>query len=131
MTYDRVRKHVITQYSVRLGRGALRAVARRVMGSITHVVTTEPIAALTFDDGPHPDYTPRLLEILERHQARGTFFMLGEVARQYPKLLQRMAQAELLGPDKIDTAGYLHGYLQYVLRMRFTFGTSIQVSKMS
>jgi peptidoglycan/xylan/chitin deacetylase (PgdA/CDA1 family) len=105
MTYDRIRKHIITQYSVKLGRRALRAVTRGVMGSITHVVTTEPIAALTFDDGPHPDYTPRLLEILERHQARGTFFMLGKVARQYPELLQRMAQAgHVIGNHSWDHA---------------------------
>jgi peptidoglycan/xylan/chitin deacetylase (PgdA/CDA1 family) len=34
--------------------------------------------ALTFDDGPHPRYTPRVLEILERFQARATFFVIGK-----------------------------------------------------
>ena len=34
--------------------------------------------ALTFDDGPHPIFTPRVLEILERFQARATFFVIGK-----------------------------------------------------
>ena len=63
------------------------------MGTITHVATSEPVAALTFDDGPHPEYTPRLLDLLEAHGARATFFMVGESARQYPQIVRRAAQA--------------------------------------
>lgn len=36
--------------------------------------------ALTFDDGPHPEVTPRILETLKKHNARATFFMLGSQA---------------------------------------------------
>ena len=68
------------------------AVARRVMGTITHVSTQDAVAALTFDDGPHPEFTPRLLDILERHQAHATFFMVGEAAQQHPDLVRRVAQ---------------------------------------
>ena len=46
--------------------------------------------ALTFDDGPHPDTTPRILDILAAHNAYATFFVVGERATQYPKLIQRM-----------------------------------------
>ena len=46
--------------------------------------------ALTFDDGPGP-YTARLLEILKRHFARATFFVVGRNAAAYPRLLRRMA----------------------------------------
>ena len=46
--------------------------------------------ALTFDDGPGP-YTARLLEILKRHFARATFFVVGRNAAAYPQLLRRMA----------------------------------------
>ena len=66
---------------------------RRLMGSLTHVETTEHVAALTFDDGPDPEATPRLLKILERHDARGTFFMLGEHAATQRGLVRRMAEA--------------------------------------
>ena len=69
------------------------AVLRRIFGTITHVATTEHVIALTFDDGPHPDTTPQLLEILERHNAHATFFMLGESAKRYPLLVKQVAQA--------------------------------------
>lgn len=46
--------------------------------------------ALTFDDGPDPDYTPRLLDLLKEYQAKATFFVVGEFAEQYPDLVRRM-----------------------------------------
>jgi peptidoglycan/xylan/chitin deacetylase (PgdA/CDA1 family) len=46
--------------------------------------------ALTFDDGPHPEFTPRLLDILARHSARATFFVLGRQAERYPCVIDRM-----------------------------------------
>jgi peptidoglycan/xylan/chitin deacetylase (PgdA/CDA1 family) len=61
-------------------------------GTITHFADTDALA-LTFDDGPHPDYTPRLLEILARHQVRATFFPVGEFAHQHPELVRRVAEA--------------------------------------
>ena len=64
-----------------------------MMGTITRVATPDPIAALTFDDGPHPDTTPRLLDILEKHRARATFFMLGEAAQHHPEIVRDVAQA--------------------------------------
>lgn len=76
----------------RLKRRALRTFGRPIVGTVTHVVTPEPVAALTFDDGPHPVYTPRLLDVLERHGAHGTFFMLGVHARRYPKLVEEVAR---------------------------------------
>jgi len=69
------------------------AIARRlVRGTITHVLTEEPVAALTFDDGPDPVFTPRLVDILERHGARGTFFMVGKSAERYPEVVRRVAE---------------------------------------
>lgn len=78
----------------------LSAISRRVkalalpfVGTVTRVSTTACTAALTFDDGPHPIYTPRLLDVLERHGARATFFMVGSRARQYPGIVERVAAA--------------------------------------
>lgn len=48
--------------------------------------------ALTFDDGPHPDYTPRLVEILKRHRVKATFFVVGKMAEQYPDLVRLLHQ---------------------------------------
>ena len=53
--------------------------------------TREPAVALTFDDGPDPVWTPRLLEVLEAHGARATFFMVGANAKRYPGLVDRVA----------------------------------------
>lgn len=78
---------------LRLLRRVMTFFPRQVLGTITHVATREPIVALTFDDGPHPEYTPRLLEILARYGAKATFFVVGETATKYPELLQKMAGA--------------------------------------
>ncbi len=48
--------------------------------------------ALTFDDGPHPYYTARLLEGLRERDVHVTFFVLGQSAELYPELIQEMAQ---------------------------------------
>jgi peptidoglycan/xylan/chitin deacetylase (PgdA/CDA1 family) len=47
---------------------------------------------LTFDDGPNPLYTPQLLDLLKQYNAKGTFFVLGERAKQYPDLILRMKE---------------------------------------
>lgn len=64
-----------------------------LVGSITHVHTSEPLVALTFDDGPHPMYTPKLLELLARHDARATFFMVGAAATRYRDVVAKVAEA--------------------------------------
>jgi peptidoglycan/xylan/chitin deacetylase (PgdA/CDA1 family) len=49
--------------------------------------------ALTFDDGPNPSWTPRLLDILAEHNVRATFFMVGKFAKAEPELARRVAEA--------------------------------------
>jgi len=65
----------------------------RMVGTITGVRTEERVAALTFDDGPHPEFTPRLLEILARHNACATFFVVGKSAVAYHKIVEDVIQA--------------------------------------
>ncbi len=74
-------------------RRATRFIVRRVLGTLTRANTTTPAVALTFDDGPHPVWTPRVAELLAAHGARGTFFMLGEAAARQPELVRQLAQA--------------------------------------
>ena len=50
-------------------------------------------SALTFDDGPHPEYTPAILDLLAEHGIRATFFLIGERARQHPDLVRRIASS--------------------------------------
>lgn len=61
------------------------------LGSVEAVATDTKVSALTFDDGPHPDYTPRLLDVLAKCRAKATFFIVGDSAAKYPELMVRMA----------------------------------------
>lgn len=57
-----------------------------------------PDFALTFDDGPDPRYTPRLLDLLKKHNAKATFFVVGSHAEKHPELIRRMhAEGHLIG----------------------------------
>ncbi len=47
--------------------------------------------AMTFDDGPHPQHTPRLLDMLKQRSLKATFFVVGQNAAQYPEILKRIA----------------------------------------
>ena len=71
----------------------LEPIKKILFGTVTHVKTSENVVALTFDDGPDPLYTPRLLEILKRYEAKATFFMIGTNARQYPDIVRQVASA--------------------------------------
>lgn len=46
--------------------------------------------ALTFDDGPHPENTPRLLDLLGERGARATFFVIGDRAEAHPEIVRRI-----------------------------------------
>jgi peptidoglycan/xylan/chitin deacetylase (PgdA/CDA1 family) len=48
--------------------------------------------ALTFDDGPHPEYTPTLLQVLQEFQVPATFFVLGERVQRWPHLARKIRQ---------------------------------------
>jgi peptidoglycan/xylan/chitin deacetylase (PgdA/CDA1 family) len=60
--------------------------------------------ALTFDDGPHPDYTPQLLALLKQHNIKATFFVVGEMAEKYPDLIK----AEVADGHAIGNHTYHH-----------------------
>ena len=49
--------------------------------------------ALTFDDGPNTAWTPQLLEVLDKHGVKATFFSIGHYAREQPSLLREVAAA--------------------------------------
>ncbi|MBR3773850.1 MAG: polysaccharide deacetylase family protein [Alistipes sp.] len=52
--------------------------------------SADKVVALTFDDGPDADSTPRVLDLLKHYDVRATFFVVGEQARQNPELIHRM-----------------------------------------
>ncbi len=54
------------------------------------IKTEEKIIALTFDDGPHRTYTADVLDVLNKYQAKATFFIVGQNAEKNPELISRM-----------------------------------------
>ncbi|MEU9887726.1 polysaccharide deacetylase family protein [Sphaerisporangium sp. NPDC051011] len=49
--------------------------------------------ALTIDDGPHPEWTPKMLDLLDEHDVRATFSLIGIQVKRYPRLAERIVQA--------------------------------------
>ena len=66
--------------------------------------TSEKILCLTFDDGPDPESTPKLLDILEKHNTRALFFCDGKAAEMYPHLVERITEKGHL----VGNHGYNH-----------------------
>lgn len=58
--------------------------------SYNRVPTTLPFLALTFDDGPHPANTPRLLDLLKQRNVKATFYVVGTNAKRYPEIMRRI-----------------------------------------
>jgi peptidoglycan-N-acetylglucosamine deacetylase len=56
----------------------------------TRIKTNQKLLALTFDDGPDPIQTPKILNALKQHNAKATFFILGKNAERHPLILQRI-----------------------------------------
>ena len=85
---------------------------------VSELPTDGPLVALTFDDGPHPVFTPRILDLLAAHRARATFFVLGERAYRYPDLIRRMHRE-----------GHTVGTHTQSHRLRFHFGSPAYVQR--
>ncbi len=66
--------------------------------------TGRPEVALTFDDGPDPSTTPRVLDLLDEHEMRATFFSSGERVDRFPDLVQEIARRG----HEVGTHGYYH-----------------------
>ena len=57
---------------------------------VAEIETQEKLIALTFDDGPDPDATPQVLQVLEQFEAKGTFFLLGNKVLRHPEIVQEL-----------------------------------------
>src|SRR5882672_2071436 len=65
--------------------------------TMRHTASAKTLA-LTFDDGPNPAVTPKLLDLFERYSVRVTFFLIGKFARACPDLVREIsARGHLLG----------------------------------
>ncbi|MGS2613848.1 bifunctional polysaccharide deacetylase/glycosyltransferase family 2 protein [Micromonospora sp. LZ34] len=88
--------------------GAAAAVPKQVTsgGPVLRLDQPEPVTralpdrtiALTFDDGPDPRWTPQVLDVLRRHRAHATFFVVGARVNEHPDLVRRiLAEGHELG----------------------------------
>lgn len=74
--------------------------------SISRARVSGPYLAMTFDDGPHPSNTPKLLDLLRERNIRATFYVVGTNARRYPHLLRQMvAEGHEIGNHTINHLG--------------------------
>ena len=80
------------------------AVSGAATGAVRSVSTSEKLVALTFDDGPHPTETAKIVELLDKYGAKATFFAVGINAERYPDAL-KMAAA---GGHEIANHTYSH-----------------------
>jgi peptidoglycan/xylan/chitin deacetylase (PgdA/CDA1 family) len=81
----------------------------------------DKVAALTFDDGPDPTFTPRVLDVLSHYQVPATFFMIGWEAAASPDLVKRIAA----GGDGIGS----HTWSHVDLTRQSDPGLAVQVDK--
>ncbi|MBP8904498.1 MAG: polysaccharide deacetylase family protein [Paludibacteraceae bacterium] len=87
---------------------------------------SEKVIYLTFDDGPNPEVTPRVLDILDEFEAKATFFCVGENVMKYPEIFQEVKHRghavgnhtfnHVKGTEKtvkeyVDNVGKAHEYI--------------------
>jgi peptidoglycan/xylan/chitin deacetylase (PgdA/CDA1 family) len=98
-------------------------VLERLTPNLTYRVrTTRPLVALSFDDGPHPTFTPQVLDILHQHNAQATFFLIGETALCHPDLVARIKSAGHEIANHYFTGGSLlhHSDADFLARLQQT-----------
>jgi peptidoglycan/xylan/chitin deacetylase (PgdA/CDA1 family) len=71
-------------------RSALASLTEPFFASVVAATTAEPLVSFTFDDGPDPEGTPVVLDVLARRRARATFFVLGERVDAHPALARQV-----------------------------------------
>ena len=73
--------------------------------------------ALTFDDGPNPEYTPMLLKGLRKRNVKATFFLLGEEVEQYPDIVKEMVEeGHLLGVHSYQHVNFKEAGVEEALK---------------
>jgi peptidoglycan/xylan/chitin deacetylase (PgdA/CDA1 family) len=72
-------------------------------GTFYRAQRMDKVVALTFDDGPSPEWTPQVLDELKKAQVKATFFMLGNHVERYPEIARRvLAEGHEIGNHTYD-----------------------------
>jgi peptidoglycan/xylan/chitin deacetylase (PgdA/CDA1 family) len=110
---DPIWKGVLDRYEVEAQQGDLTSAVERT--EMPHFSVERPAVlfrgdtarrelSLTFDDGPHPAFTPQLLDVLRQYQVPATFFVVGEMAERAPDLIRD----EVAAGDEVGDHTYHH-----------------------
>lgn len=78
--------------------------------AIWEVPVKEKVVAITFDDGPNDLYTPQVLDLLKKYNAKATFFLIGERVTRYPEVALR----EIEEGHEVANHTFSHARLQYL-----------------
>lgn len=84
--------------------------------AFSHGTREEKYVALTFDDGPHPRYTQKIVSILEKHGVKATFFMIGANMATYPDV----AKSVYLAGHEIGCHTYSHPHMKNISNAQLT-----------
>ena len=87
---------------------------------ISHVESKQPLIALTFDDGPHPNAVPQILAILQQHNVRATFFVTGAELERNPEL------GAALVADGHELGNHSYSHKRMVFRSHSFIASEIQ-----
>ncbi len=93
---------------------AAAAPSSELFGATIRTTGSDSTIALTFDDGPNPAVTPRLLDLLDRHDVQATFFLIGEWVRAEPSLAREIATRGHTAGNHTNT----HATLTFLSRAR-------------
>lgn len=75
--------------------------------AFSRLATNQKVVALTYDDGPNPPYTHDILDVLNKHHVKATFFVLGKEVEKYPE----MTQAIFMNGHEIGNHSWSHEQL--------------------
>ncbi|MGL5060769.1 MAG: polysaccharide deacetylase family protein [Microcoleus sp.] len=71
---------------------------------INRADTSEKVVALTYDDGPYPPYTNQLLDVLDKHEIKATFFLIGRNIEKHPEIVKTIVSRG----DELANHSYSH-----------------------
>lgn len=74
------------------------------------IISQDKFVALTFDDGPNPYFTIKLVRILKRYNARATFFLVGKMVKKYPDILRYLVKNRM----EIGNHTFNHRRLKFI-----------------
>ncbi|MFD8817153.1 bifunctional polysaccharide deacetylase/glycosyltransferase family 2 protein [Streptomyces sp. NPDC059627] len=89
-------------------------------GRTTSLRIPDHRVVLTFDDGPDPTWTPKVLDVLKKHHAHAVFFVTGTMTSRYPQLVRRMVAEG----NEVGVHTFSHPDLSYQSKKRIDWELS-------